>query len=62
MRAAIQLSIDEGFHGRVGLHSLPQSEPFYRDKCLMQFCGHDPHYQDLSYYELTRELAQKLIT
>ena len=30
LQAAIQLSADEGFGGRIGLHSLPQSEPFYR--------------------------------
>lgn len=28
MRAAVQLSYDEGFHGRVGLHALPQAEEF----------------------------------
>jgi hypothetical protein len=61
MRAAIQLSIDEGFHGRVGLHSLAQAEEFYRDKCGMQFCANDPRYQDLPYYELTRELSAHFI-
>ena len=62
MRVAVQLSLDEGFHGRVGLHALPQSESFYRDKCGMHGCGVDPHYQDLPYYELTRDRAQKFIT
>ena len=59
IRAAVQLSVDEGFHGRVGLHALPQSESFYRDKCGMQACGADPHYQNLPYYEMTREQADK---
>lgn len=59
MRAAVQLSYDEGFHGRLGLHALPQSEEFYRDKCGMQGCGNDPSYQNLPYYEMTRELANK---
>lgn len=31
LATAIQLSLDEGFKGRIGLHSLPQSEDFYRD-------------------------------
>ena len=61
MRAAIQFSIDEGFHGRVSLHALPQSEAFYRDKCMMQFCGNDPNYQNLPYYELTRDLSAKFV-
>lgn len=28
--AAVALSEDEGFKGRIGLHSLPQAEDFYR--------------------------------
>ena len=62
MRAAVQLSVDEGFHGRVGLHALPQSETFYRDKCGMRGCGPDPHYQNLQYYEMTREMAERFTT
>jgi hypothetical protein len=59
MRAAVQLSVVEGFHGRIGLHALPQSETFYRDKCGMQACGQDPQYQNLPYYEMTRDQAQQ---
>jgi hypothetical protein len=59
MRAAVQLSVDEGFHGRLGLHALPQSESFYRDKCGMQACGADTHHQNLTYYEMTREQAER---
>ncbi len=62
MRTAVQLSIDEGFHGRVALHALPQSEAFYRDQCGMQGCGNDPYYQNLPYYEMTRELAQQFMS
>lgn len=57
MRVAVQLSHDEGFHGRVGLHALPLAEAFYRDKCGMCGCGEDPSYQNLPYYEMTREAA-----
>jgi hypothetical protein len=31
MRTAVQVSYDEGFHGRIGLHALPQGRGFYRD-------------------------------
>lgn len=61
MRTAIQLSLDEGFHGRVGLHALPQAEEFYRDKCGMQGSGNDTQYQNLPYYEMTRDLAQQFM-
>jgi hypothetical protein len=33
MRTAVQLSHDEGFYGRIGLHALHQAEDFYRDDC-----------------------------
>jgi hypothetical protein len=59
MRTAVQLSHDEGFHGRIGLHALPQAEEFYRDKCGMQGCGLDQAYQNLPYYEMTREDAAR---
>ncbi len=57
MRTAVQISYDEGFHGRIGLHALHQAEDFYRDVCGMQGCGADASYQDLPYYEMTRDLA-----
>jgi len=59
MRTAVQLSHDEGYHGRVGLHALPQAETFYRNTCQMQGCGLDKNYQDLPYYEMTREVAAR---
>lgn len=40
--AAIQLSIDEGNHGRLGLHALPQADTFYRDVCGMTDLGPVP--------------------
>lgn len=57
MRAAVQLSYDEGFHGRIGLHALPQAENFYRNICGMRDCGPDASYHDLVYYEMTNEIA-----
>ena len=59
MRTAVELSHEEGFHGRIGLHALPQAEEFYRDKCGMQSCGEDPSYENLPYYEMTREIAAR---
>lgn len=61
MQAAVQLSYDEGFHGRIGLHALPQSEEFYRDDCGMTFCGNDASYENLAYYEMTREIASEFM-
>lgn len=60
MRTAMQLSYDEGFHGRIGLHALPQAEDFYRDDFEMQCCGADPAYENLPYYEMTREVAARI--
>jgi len=57
MRTAVQLSYDEGFHGRIGLHALSQAENFYRDDCGMHSCGSDASYENLPYYEMTSEIA-----
>lgn len=37
--AAIQASLDAGYKGRIGLHSLPKAEGFYRDKCGFTILG-----------------------
>lgn len=55
--AAVQLSIDEGNHGRIGLHSLPQADAFYREKCGMTDLGPDPDYHRLRYFEMTEGRA-----
>lgn len=60
MVAAVQLSMDVGFKGRVGLHSLPKSEGFY-ERCGFQCLGKDPDKQDLKYYELSPQTASELI-
>jgi hypothetical protein len=51
--AAIQTSIDAGFKGRIGLHSLPAAEGFYEDKCGFTRLGPDSSHQNLTYYEMT---------
>lgn len=55
IRAAMQLSIEEEFLGRIGLHSLPQAESYYRDVCKMTDLGNDKAYQGLRYFETTQE-------
>jgi hypothetical protein len=58
---AIQLSLDEGFKGRIGLHSLPQSEEFYRNVMKMNDLGPDMSYPGpvpLRYFEFTAAEAQ----
>lgn len=59
--AAVHFSQAEGFHGRVGLHSLPQANKFYETTCGMTSLGQDPHVQDLVYFELTRHQAEQFL-
>jgi len=60
LSASVQLSIDEGFKGRTGLHSLPQAESFYRRWGFTDF-GPDPDYQNLAYFELTAVQARTFL-
>lgn len=55
--AAIQLSLDEGNQGRIGLHSLPQADTFYRGQCGMTDLGQDASKQNLFYFEMTEAQA-----
>lgn len=59
--AAITLSQEEEFKGRVGLHSLPQADGFYRDVCEMTDMGPDDDYSGMHYFEMTPEQALKFI-
>jgi len=60
---AINFSIDQGFDGRIGLHSLPQSESWYRDQCRMTDLGPDANYpNNLCYFEMTAAQAHTYIT
>lgn len=59
--AAIELSNAEGFKGRIGLHSLPQADEFYRKRCKMSDLGHDTNCQGLCYFEMTQEQATKYL-
>lgn len=59
---AVSLSIEEEFAGRVGLHSLPGAEAFYRNQLNMTDMGKDDAYQNLRYFELSATQARQLIS
>jgi len=59
--AAIELSLEQGFKGRIGLHSLPQSNDFYANACGMCDLGADENYSNLRYFEMTPEIAAKFL-
>lgn len=63
MRAAIESSLEAGFKGRIGLHSLPQSNRFYANTCGMTDMGADadPQYHPMHYFEMTPEQAEVFI-
>jgi hypothetical protein len=55
---AVRLSLEMGLEGQVGLHSLPQAESFYKNRCRMTEFGADPGYYDLTYFEYTGQQAK----
>lgn len=59
IEVAAGLSRDNGMNGRLGLHSLPQAEAFYRDVCGMTDLGEDPNEYDLRYFEMTEAQAAR---
>ncbi|MGE5562439.1 MAG: GNAT family N-acetyltransferase [Bacillota bacterium] len=61
LSAAVALSEDQGFKGRVALHSLPQADDFYRDRCGMIDLGPDTACQGLRYFEMTAEQAETFL-
>lgn len=58
LREAVCRSFREEFHGRVGLHALPQAERFY-EHCGMTKFGPDPKKQNLTYFEFNPEQARR---
>jgi hypothetical protein len=61
IRAAVELSKNDEFKGRIGLHSLPQANAFYANTCGMTDLGPDQDYQGLRYFEMTPEQAEAFI-
>jgi hypothetical protein len=55
---AISLSIEEELEGRIGLHSLPGAESFYRDQMHFSDLGKDENYHRLHYFELSSSKAK----
>jgi hypothetical protein len=53
---AVRLGVETGMGGAVGLHSLPQAEPFYA-RIGMTRVGLDPDYYDLTYFEYDAQTA-----
>ncbi len=62
--AAISLSQDLGFKGRIGLHALPQSASWYRDVCGMTDLGPDTAIPPgvMHYFEMTEAQAQSFLS
>lgn len=58
---AVIRSLDEGFDGRIGLHSLPGAESLYQ-KLKMDCLGPDPAYDGLLYFEMTPQQAAALLS
>lgn len=54
---AIHLSGQLGFEGRIGLHSLPQADSFYRHRQMTDL-GVDADYEHLHYFEMTTASAR----
>lgn len=60
LTAAVALSMDEDFKGRLGLHSLPQADEFYRRLGLIDL-GPDAACQGLRYFEMTEDQARAFL-
>ena len=62
VRAAARVSLEVGYSGRIGLHSKPVSEGFYRDKLGLLDLG--PQMVEDGkwvYFEATPEVAKGLL-
>lgn len=59
--AAVSVSIERKFDGRIGLHSLPGANSFYRDMCGMTDLGPDSMKGGLIYFEMTEQQARDFL-
>lgn len=61
---AVSLSMEEEFSGRIGLHSLPGAEIFYRDAIRMTDLGTDSEgvHKGLRYFELSSSDAATFLS
>lgn len=60
LATAVSLSVSEEFAGRIGLHSLPQAESWYRDVCGMTDLGVDG--TKMRYFEMTEAQARAFLS
>ena len=61
LKLAIERSFDLDYKGRIGLHSLPGAENFYR-KFGMVDLGYDSNKQGLRYFEISSDQAEKILS
>jgi hypothetical protein len=61
--AAVKLSVDLEYGGRIGLHSLQRSEGFYRRLRMtpVEVEQQDRHARGLWYFEFTRQQAEDFL-
>jgi len=57
MLAAVEISVNEEYDGRLGLHSVKDAEGFYRVWCGMTDMGNDKGHEGLRYFEMSPEQA-----
>lgn len=57
---AIGTSVDIGFEGRIGLHSLPGSASYYKAIGMISG-GHDPACESLEYFEMSKQMASTFL-
>jgi hypothetical protein len=60
LEMAVEFSAEEGFGGRVSLHSLPQSTEFYR-KHMTDLGLDSGHAQGRRYFEMTAEQVRNFV-
>ena len=62
VRAAMTVSFDLGLEGRIGLHSKPASEAFYRDHLRLLDLGREVVEDgEWVYFEATTEVARRIL-
>lgn len=62
VRKAVHVSLELGYAGRIGLHSKPASEAFYRDKLGLLDLGTEVAEDgEWVYFEATPEVARGLM-
>lgn len=62
LKAAVQFSFDAGFEGRLGLHSKPEVEGFYRDRLKLRDLGPEvANDGKWVYFEATPEIAKGIL-